>query len=179
MPAATDQTGKLKLIKNCSITVPGVAAPLQPRILPDITDAKSATYNDEPIIGRAFPVKTYAHSDNRTITMKWHIVIIDSDTQTEAITQLNAFRSCVYPGPGTGQTPYAPPAICTISCGVILSPGSGSSSLCVVLKTYNIIYPTDVAWDEDLMMPNKFDIDLTWEVVYASSNLPGNDKIIK
>lgn len=176
MPAATDQTGKLQPI-NCSITVPSVGQ-LKPRILPEITDRKSATYNDENIIGRSFPVKTYAHSDNRVITMKWHIVIVDAATQQEAVQQLHAFQSCVYPGPGQGSSPYTPPAICTIDCGQILSPGSQGGSLCVVLKDYSVSYPTDVAWDETLLMPNKFDIDLTWEVVYASSQLPGSDKII-
>jgi len=177
MPTATDKTCKLKPI-DCTITVPG-AGDLQPRILPEVTDSKSATYNDEPIIGRSFPVKTYSHSDNRSIGMKWHIVIVDEETKSEAIRQLKAFQSCVYPIDGQGQTPYEPPSICTIDCGEILSAGSGGATLCVVLKSYSVSYPTDVAWDEDDLIPYKFDIDLQWDVVYATSDLPGSDKIIE
>lgn len=173
---ATDRTGKLQPI-NCIITVPGVG-PLKPRILPDITDSKSATYNDESVIGRSFPVKTYSHSDNRTITMKWHILIVDNDTKAEALNQLKAFQSCVYPVTDIADTPYAPPSICTIDCGEILTAGRNNGVLCVVLKSYTVSYPTNVAWDETLLMPNMFDIDLTWEVVYATSDLPGKEKII-
>jgi hypothetical protein len=181
MPAATDQTGVMVPIDNCTVTIPGVGT-LKPRILPDITDTKSATYNDEPVIGRSFPIKTYAHSDNRSISMIWHIVIVNAATLTEAIRQLSAFQSCVYPRTTTGQTPYNPPVICTISCGAMLCDYSNTatpSALCVVLKNYSVSYPTDVAYDASNMIPLKFDIHLQWEVVYATSKLPGQDMIIK
>jgi hypothetical protein len=179
MPSATDATGKLQPITQCTVNVPG-AGTLTPRILPEISDSKSATYNDEPIIGRSFPVKTFSHSDNRTISMKWHIVIVDQATLTEAITQLKAFQSCVYPANGTvGQTPYEPPSICTINCGIMTYAGSGSNNLCVVLKSYSVSYPTDVAYDPTNFLPYKFDIDLVWDVVYATSGLPGNSMIIQ
>ena len=44
--------------------------------LPEISDGKSAAYNDEPIMGRAFPLKTYSHSENRSISMTLHFYAI-------------------------------------------------------------------------------------------------------
>jgi hypothetical protein len=176
MPLATDITGKLKPI-NCTITIPGVAQPLQPFVLPDMSESKSASYADEPVLGRAFPIKTFSHGDNRTIAMKWHVVVMDAASQNEAVRQLNAFRSAAYPLDGTGQAPYFPPPICTIACGIISTTGK-DTSVCAVLKSYSFSLPTDVAWDEDLLLPYKFDIDLNWDVVYAADNLPGQAKII-
>jgi hypothetical protein len=177
MARATNYNGQLQPI-NCTVTINGTT--MKPRILPDITDSKSASYNDESVIGRSFPIKTFSHGDNRSISMKWHILIVDTDTLFEAVQQLKAFTSLVYPQAGAGNTPYQPPTIATIDCGQILSAGSGVNfgPLCVVLKSYNITYPTDVAWNEDFMIPYKFDIDLSWDVVYATSELPNSDMII-
>lgn len=174
---ATDSNGRLQPIDNCTVTIKGRT--LKPRILPEISDSKSASYNDEAVIGRSFPIKTFSHGENRSISMKWKILIVDSETLREAVVQLRMFTGLVYPQAGTGNTPYQPPVICTISCGRILTAGGpGSAPICVVLKSYNITYPTDVAWDEDLMIPYKFDIDLNWDVVYATSELPNSNMII-
>ena len=45
------------------------------KVLPDISDTKTASYNDEAVIGRASPLKTYAQSDNRSISMQIHMVV--------------------------------------------------------------------------------------------------------
>ncbi len=177
MPFATDQRGMLKPI-DCTITIPGVDKELKPYVLPDISEGKAASYADEPVIGRSFPVKTYGHSENRTINMKWHVIMMDDDSKTEAIRQLNAFRSCVYPVEGGGGSPYAPPPICTIDCGEMTRGTKDSTSVCVVLKSYNVSFPTDVAYDPDSLIPYRFDIDLVWDVVFPTSELPGQDKII-
>jgi hypothetical protein len=50
--------------------------------------------------------------------------------------------------------------------------------LCVVLKQYSVSFPTDVIWDEQTYLPYKFDVDLTWEVVYSNDTLPGQDQIL-
>lgn len=176
MPLATDQTGVLKPITQCSIEVPG-AGKLNPYVLPEISESKSATYADEPVIGRAFPIKTYGHSDNRTINMKWHVLMINDETKTTAVKHLNAFRSCVYPTSG-GQGTYGPPPICRINCGQISKGGGDGNEVCAVLKSYSVSYPTDVAWDEENFLPYRFDIDLVWDVVFATDKLPGQDKIL-
>lgn len=177
MPFATDETGMLKPI-DCSVTIPGVEKPLRPYVMPDISEGKGATYADEPVIGRSFGVKTYGHSDNRNITMNWHVVIMDEDSKKEAIRQLNAFRSCVYPVDGNSGASYAPPPICKIECGEKTRGTKDEKSVCVVLKTYNVSFPIDVAHDPVSLLPYRFDISLNWDVVFPTSKLPGQSMII-
>jgi hypothetical protein len=176
----------LKPITNCTVMIPGAPTPLQvPRILPEISDSKAASYSDEPVIGRSFPIKTFGHGENRVINMKWHFAILDLMTKQETISQMRAFMSCVYPrdgaaAGGAATNPYQPPVICTLSCQNLTYGGTiGGNSVCAVLKSYNISYPTEVVWDESTYLPLKFDMDLVWDVVYATSMLPGADKIIR
>ena len=84
-------------------------------------------------------------------------------------------ESLVYPDQGTGQILMKPPPIATIQCGQLLSDGP----LCAILKSYSVKFPTDCMWDEDTYMPMKFDVDLVFEIVYETYNLPGTQRILE
>jgi len=179
MPKATTPSGDLIDLKECYIIIP-VGTGFQKftlSSLPEISDSKSAAYTDEPIIGRSFPLKTYSHSENRVISMQIHLFVRQKADVYFNLQILRALQSCTYPrNDKTGiGAPYIPPPICQIKCGRLL----GDISLCVVLKSYSVKYPTDVPWDEDTYTPWKFDIDTNWEVVYKSSDLPGQDRILQ
>lgn len=143
------------------------------KILPDISDTKSASYSDEPIIGRSFPVKSFSHGENRTISWSSHFINCKAGDAESLLQDLRAIESCVYPDDSGTSTPYAPPTICKIKCGRIL----GEEELCVVLKSYSVKFPTDVPWDEETYLPYKFDVDMSFDVVYNSDDLPGSEKI--
>ena len=53
------------------------------------------------------------------------------------------------------------------------------SSDLVILKSYSIKFPREVVWVDVYggLFPVQFDVDTTWEVVYASSDLPGQERI--
>jgi hypothetical protein len=175
---ATDANGLLTQIEGCTISIPG-AGTLIPRILPEISDSKSASYTDEVVIGRSFPIKTFSHADNRVFSVRWHFLIINAQTRTEAVNGLKAIQSCVYPydQSANGSTPYAPPAICKLSCKRLFATGK-DEAICAVLRRYAVSYPTEVGWDEETYLPYKFSVEMEWEAVFASTNLPGRDKII-
>jgi hypothetical protein len=70
-----------------------------------------------------------------------------------------------------------PPPVCTIKCGKLLA----DEALCVVLQSYSVKFPTDVAWwegDDGLYCPYKFDVGTTWLTVYTSSDLPYQSRIV-
>lgn len=188
---ATGTKGELLPIPDCYIQIPGLekariqkgitalhVAPntvddkIYARILPDISDSKSAQYSDEAIIGRSSPFKTYSHSENRTISWTAYFMTTkETDIQRNLI-DLRAIQSVTYPR--DSFEPYAPPPVCSIKCGNIL----GDDPLCVVLRSYTVKYPTDVSWDEKTNLPYKFSVDMSWDVVYQSDNLPGYEKIL-
>lgn len=178
MPAATRIGGGLNPISDCYVIIPtnNESEPefkLVMKVLPDLSDTKSATYTDETLMGRSFPIKTYSHSDNRSIGMAIHMIVSEASDIYYNISALRAIQSAVYPRYGMANAPFAPPPICRIRCGKLLS----EDELCVVLKNYNVKFPTEVPWDEETFTPFKFDIDTTWEVVYKSSDLPGSERI--
>lgn len=170
MTKATDGNCDLLVIKKCKINIPG-AAPIIINNLPDISDTKSAAYNDEPVIGRSIPLKTYSHSENRVINTKLHFFIRKKADAEFNLSQLRAIESAVYPQTGD---PYKPPPVCQLECGDLLSI---KKPLCVVLLSYNVTFPTDVAWDKDTYCPYKFDVDCSWQVVYAATDLPDAGRI--
>jgi hypothetical protein len=190
MPKATLLDGSLKTISDCYIVIPlgnnNITITLDN--LPDISDTKSASYSDETVIGRASPLKTYSQSDNRSISMQLHFIISKPSHVYENLQKLRAIQSAVYPRDGANGAPFVPPPVCKIKCGKLLS---DSGELCVILKTYSVKFPTEVAWMADLddmngtvtvppsasYTPIKFDVDTTWDVVYASSDLPGQERI--
>jgi len=176
MPSATIPGGSLKPIEECYVIVPfnGGDFTIKFNNLPDITDAKSASYNDETVIGRASPLKTYSQSDNRTISMQIHMIVSKPDDIQYNLASLRALQSATYPRDGSDGAPFVPPPICRIKCGKLLS---NEGELCVILKSYSVKFPTEVAWDENTFVPFKFDIDTNWDVVYKSADLPGQDRI--
>lgn len=176
MPKATIPGGDLINLDDCYIFVP-TRGRIRLHALPDITDSKSASYNDEPIIGRSFPLKTFSHSENRSISMQVHFFVRKSSDVPLNILNLRSLESCVYPRDSASgsSAPFVPPPVCRLKCGELL----GSRELCVILKSYSVKFPTDVPWDEEFFVPFKFDVDLTWEVVYKTSELPGQARILQ
>ena len=185
MPSGSITVGALRPIKDCYIMIPvesagwsvlaGAGSPtfkLEMKVLPELSDAKGATYSDEPLMGRSFPLKTYSHSDNRVIGMQIHMLVSSPGDIDYNLRALRAIQSAVYPRQGS-NAPFLPPPICRIRCGRLLA----EEDLCVVLKNYNVKFPTEVAWDEETFVPFKFDIETSWEVVYKSSELPGAERI--
>lgn len=177
MPAATIIGGALVPIKDCYIAIPIGGSrefTLTFKVLPEISEQKTVSYNDEQVIGRASPLKTYAQSDNRTLSVQIHMVVSEASDIEYNLTALRAIQSAAYPREGQNGAPFVPPPVCRIKCGRLLSEGS---ELCVILKSYSVKFPTEIAWDEDTFVPYKFDIDTSWDVVYKSSELPGQDRI--
>lgn len=170
MPKATSRTGSLEVIQNCELNIAGRR--IQFRILPEITDSKSASYKDEPIIGRSFPIKTYSHSENRIISMRIHFIVVEEEDIQRNLQDKRTIESAEYPRDGS---PYRPPPICRIKCGSMLAEGE----LCAVLRSYSTQYPTNVAWDENTNLPYYFNMNLQFEVVYPTSDLPGQERILQ
>jgi hypothetical protein len=174
MPNATNSTGDLLNIDDCYVNVPGYGQ-IKMHSLPDISDSKSAIYHDEVVMGRALPLKTYSHSDNRNISLQLHFFVRKQSDILTNLGALQALESAVYPREGQANAPYVPPPICKIKCGSLLA----KNELCVVLKNYSVRFPTDVAWDLNTLIPYKFDVDTNWEVVYVTSDLPGQSRILQ
>lgn len=172
---ATKPNGDLIPLEDCYIFTPYRTIIM--KVLPELSDSKSAAYNDEPIIGRSFPLKTYSHSENRTISWTAHFIVCKEGDQEDNMEDLRAIEACVYPKDElTGGAPYAPPPICKLKCGELLS---RDGELCAVLKSYSVKFPSDTAWDEIGYIPYKFDVDMTWEIVYDSTDLPGSERIFR
>jgi len=171
---ATLPNGALKPISNCYINVDNLKQ-IEMKILPDISDSKSASYADETAIGRSFPIKNYSYSENRTISWTVHFMVCEEGDQAIIMDNLRLFESCVYPT--QEKAPYAPPPICRIRCGHLLS---RDGELCCVLKSYSVKFPTEVAWEElgNMYLPYKLDVDLQFEVIYDSKCLPYASDIV-
>lgn len=199
MSLATDPQGDLRILGNCYIQIPrhfrvqstdpeddGIRRQIEIvalNNLPEISDSKSVSYSDEPIIGRAMPLKTYSHSENRVITTKIDFFITNNSTNelepgcaAHNMRKIRALQSACYPlnNPTGLGVPYAPPPVCKIVCGKIL----GDDGLCVVMTNCSVTYPTDVAWNEEYMLPYKASVDCSWHVVYNNSFLPGQERIL-
>lgn len=166
--------GRLNTLNDkCKITIEGHTINL--KILPEISDAKRATYSDTTIIGRSSPIKTYSHSDNRVISMKLHFIVVEQEDIQRNIADLRAIASATYPRTGD---PYKPPPVCVLDCGK----GLGDEPLCCVLESYSVSFPTNVAWDKDTLLPYYFEISTNWHVVYSTSGsrgLPNQDRIMR
>lgn len=185
---ATWPGGELNNIQGCSLTIPSFGTKdekgkrkfegqiIQFNILPDISDQKSASYTTDLIMGRSSPMKNYVASDERTLGIVFHFIVTKSGDAEKNIEKVRLLQAMVYPREADAQmnAPFMPPPVCQFQCGKLLS----ADALCVVLKNYSIKLPTDVAWDENLLCPVKFDLDTNWDVVYASSELPGANSII-
>lgn len=174
MPKSTLPGGPLIEIADCYVVVPGYGKIIFNN-LPDISDTKSATYSDETVIGRSSPLKTFAQSDNRAISMQIHMIVSQPSDVAFNLVVLRAIQSATYPRVGSSGAPFIPPPICRLKCGKLLA----DEEICVVLKSYSVKFPTEVAWDESTFTPFKFDIDTQWDVVYKSSDLPNQDRIMQ
>ena len=156
---------------NCSIVTPCGVICL--KILPDITDSKSANYTNEVATGRSSPIVNYGYSEARMISTELHFMVTTSQDINDNWFALKTIQSLVYPQPPSANltAPYIPPPVVRFICGQLMD---GTNGLCLVLKSYSVRYPTEVAWDVDTFLPYKFSISCQWEVVYACSNLPSN-----
>jgi hypothetical protein len=195
MTKATN-VGKLNPVDKCNIRIPIDRTPIhlqrnRDKIydivmnnLPDISDSKSAVYNQETVIGRSFPLYTYSHSGDRQISIQIHFFAINKVDIKKNLLDLRAIQSAVYPRQGISGEPYRPPPVCQIVCGNLLSGNPASKTntlepLCVILQSYSVKFPTEVAWDEESYLPYRFDVDTTWLVVYTSEDLPFQNRIFK
>lgn len=178
MPRATNAIGALRPIDNCYINIPG-AGIIRFYSLPDISDSKSAQYNPEPIIGRSNPLITFSYSEARNISISIHLFVDTNDSIERNLSYMRWLESAVYTRDSAAGAPFVPPPVCAIKCGHLIAK---DVEVCAVLKQYSVKFPTDVAWDSDLyktLCPYKFDIDTTWEVVYSSDDLPGQQNIVR
>ena len=151
------------------------------RVLPEISDSKTAAYNDEPIIGRSFPLKTFSHGENRVINMNCPFIVTTKQDISRNIADMKALESAVYPRDGVGNNPYQPPPVCELQCGSLLAskpPFHTPAPICVVLRSYSVSFPGEVPWDQAFYLPYRFTINLQWEVVYISKDLPGQEQIL-
>jgi hypothetical protein len=171
---STFRDGALRTLNDkCSIAIPGYET-IQLKILPEITDSKSAKYADEPVIGRSTPLKSYSYSDNRVLSIKLSFQAISRLDLLENVRQFYAISSLTYPRHATANGPYAPPPICRFRCGSLF----GREPLCVILDNYSLSIPTDVVWDDETLVPYYFSISTSWHVVYSSARLPHQEDIL-
>ena len=186
---ATFAGGQLRKIDNCYIEILGTR--IISRIIPDISDTKSATYTSEAGMGRSMPFKNYTNSDDRVIGWTAHYVVAQKEDIEFFLKEIKLIQSAVYPRMLVKETaivgttaPFAPPPICKLSCGALLQRGKpvgikGETAFVhAVMKSYSIKYDTSVPWDEKYLLPYKFDIDMNFEVVYDQSELPGQERIL-
>lgn len=176
MPRATNNDGSLAPLQytaqfggKCEIQTPCGCINL--KILPEITDSKGAHYMNDPAPGRSSPMLTYAYSEARNINTDLHFMITKFEDIEENLKALRIIQQLVLPGPQSGVAPFTPPPVVKFTCGWLMD---GPEGLCLVLKSYNIRYPTEVAWDVTTFLPYKFTISCSWEVVYPCNKLPTN-----
>lgn len=171
--------GTLIPIYECFISIPELSAEdIVMEILPDISDSKSASYPDETAMGRSMPFKSYQNSENRAISWTAHFMAQKKGDTEKMIKWLRIIEACTYPLSNSNGVPYAPPPICHLRCGDLLSK-IGSAELCAVLKSYSVKFDTSVPWDETTFVPYKMDVDMQFEVVYNQSDLPGAERIME
>jgi hypothetical protein len=178
MAKATENSGRMQKLVKCKIITPyndgmGNAIVIELRVLPEITDSKGATYQNETIPGRASPVPTFSHGDPRSISTELTFLVMTCADIEENLRNLRTIESLVYPGDAGAGSPYSPPPVCKFICGKLL----GDNGVCVILKSYSVRFQSDVAWDTATYCPYKFTVSCQWEVVYNCANLPTNSMI--
>lgn len=174
MPKATGRYGELQILAKCFIDTPWKRIDL--RILPDVTDTKSANYSSEAVTGRTNPVVNYSYSEPRSIQTDIHFMVTQCEDIQRNLEDFRCIKALVYPGTSNGAAPYSPPPVCKFQCGSLLG-DFNSEAVCVVLRNYNVRFGTDVPWDVETYLPYRFTISCQWEVVYACSDLPTNNVI--
>lgn len=179
---STQPNGFLNTLNNkCYIEIPGHQT-IHLRILPEISDRKSAKYSDESVIGRSTPLKSYSHSDNRTLSLKLQFLSLNKYELQENLYNYYAISSLTYPRSGEEiQGPYAPPSICKLRCGDMLRPVNfvgGNPGLSVILDSYDLNIPKDIVRDDETLIPYYFTLSTTWNVVYPAGNLPNQEDVM-
>jgi len=164
--------GKLQTLNDCYIYANGEIIFM--KVLPDITDGKQANYSDENGIGRSAPLKIFSHGETRNIGWTVHFIAESKEDAQENLRLLRVLESLVYPDEGTNDILVKPPPICKLKCGKLLS----NDQLCAVLKSYSVKFPTDCIWDETTYLPMKFDVELSFDIVFQTIKLPGASKIL-
>lgn len=167
-------SGRLAPVEKAWISIPG-AGTIVMNNLPDVSDSKSAVYNNESIMGRSFPLYTYANSGDRAINIQLHFFITEKGEGERNLQYLRWIESATYPQRSeSGVIPFSPPSVCSIRIGDLLA----REPICAVLQSYSVKFPTEVAWDLETYCPYRFDVDTSWLVVYTSSELPYADRIV-
>ncbi len=191
---ATDLAGRLQPLK-AQIQIPTVRTGIPNigalnsflvtlNVLPELSDTKSAEYPDEPITGRSFPVKIYNYSGNRTIGLKCTFLVQETTDILKNFQSLRALQSVVYPDQNAqgvndaNRLAYIPPPICKVRVGFLLT-AENDGWLPVVIKSVTPSYPTDVVWDPDTYLPYRFEVDLQMDAVFANTQLPGQQRIMR
>jgi hypothetical protein len=169
---ATDVNGRLQPIEKCYIMIGNEKITFDN--LPDLGDSKGASYDNTTAIGRASPIPAYSSSDARSISLSINLFVQDQSDCKKNLRKLRIIQSALYPRNGP-VAPFFPPSLCKIKCGSLLS----ENELCCIVKDVNAKFPTDVPWDEETLCPYRLEISMTLEVVYASLDLPNNEKILK
>jgi hypothetical protein len=173
---ATTRQGRLIALEKCYLKIANQKIAFNN--LPDITDAKSATYNDEVIIGRSMPIKTFSHSDNRALSITLKFFVVEKSDIQRNLNYLRLVQSATYPRDAGGGAPYKPPVICQIKCGEWLKGQGPDGTLCCVIKDYSFHPSPDVPWDPETYLPYMFELSMNADIVYASSDLPGQERIM-
>lgn len=169
-------------LQKCYIEIigPNFKEKIVMQSLPDISDSKSAGYGDESAIGRASPFKTYSSSENRTVGWTAHFMITKNTDVDILWRYIRAVQAATYPFDGRsvnlGGAPYAPPPICRLICGNLLSKEGPVNA---VMKSYSLKFDTSVPWHEETFLPYKFDIDMQFDIVYDQTFLPNATKILQ
>jgi len=177
---ATNATGKLNFIPLCYIRVEKEIIYMYS--LPDISDNKDASYDEQQGMGRTSPFKTFNSSGSRKIGWKLTFISYDSESRGRNLKNLRLLESCVYPRQDPNDIiPYIPPAILSVKCGDLLC--NKDEELNVILTSYNVSFPMEKVWNSEddgsgVYFPAKLDVTLSFEVVYDSRYLPGADRII-
>jgi hypothetical protein len=172
MSLATTNTGQLLYLQDCYISIGGVRIFMNN--LPELSDQHDASYASETGVGRSMPTKTFSNSGDRKISWTAHFIAENEAKLLDNLRALRLIEAATYPRSLVSNLPYLPPPICKIKCGRLL----GDYELCVVLESYSVKFPNDVPWSDIGYIPYQFDVDMSFNVVYDSGNLPGAERII-
>lgn len=172
--------GDLRDVPECFLDVGeinGQSGIITLNALPEISDSKSVRYSDQTVQGRAAPIKTYAYSENRTISLTLHLYVTKQFDIGRNLQIIRAIASLTHP---EYNNTYLPPRVARIKCGKLLS--EDERGVPVVLKSYEIQYDNSVQWfwDDEIQtyMPLHVAIPTQWDVVYSWTSLPGRESVL-
>lgn len=129
----------------------------------EISDSKSASYDDVAIVGRSEPFVGYSSSESRTITFDIEFIVskFQNDATSSAETAYDQLmekvrwcRSLAYPDYHT-QSFVTPPHPCLLKVGKLLS-------VRVIVESVEVTYKGP--WNEDLL-PYSVSVSMPFRVV--------------